>query len=115
MYVYGKKKVWRAVMATGDAISQLQNIGYSYSTGSAFDVSSTFVSSLYYPALKYNESHGDSDKLQVELIGKDTPLQRIPPSEAGFKRHVKRSCYQTIIWMHSHHAKPDFGIPDKNG
>lgn len=84
-------------------------------TDDVLKASRQIVASLYDPKGKYKESHRNLDDLRVQLVGKDYPLHRIPPSEPSFLQHVKRACYQTRIWISAHEAQPDIPSPEGNG
>ena len=115
-YGVGKKKVWKTIqmLCAKRSLPSLDHLNTDDIT-QAIEASRIFIASLYDPAGRFQDSHGDLSKLRIELIGRDTPLQRIPPSEPSFEEHVKRVVYQVKIWLSSHEAKPDIPSPEGNG
>ena len=81
----------------------------------AITASRKLVAAIYDPTDRYKKHHQDLSKLHFELVGKDTPLHKLPPSEYSFEQHVKRASYQTKIWLCSHQAKPNIASPEGNG
>ena len=71
-----------------------------------------FMALLYDPSNKERKYHFCLNKLRSELVlRKCNTVGRLRPCEDAFKQHVKRTIWQSKIWMSSHIGYPDIGSP----
>ena len=115
-YGIGKKSVINCLKTNGcDMFSELENL-HIMSEDAAIAEARRLVAQLYDPKHNMLDCHNDLNKLRFRLsLKNDRSLAKLPPCEDSFRQHVRRTTYQTRIWMNADRGVLDMESPVGHG
>ena len=106
--------MYNVISKNSDICYELDASSWGYDEEKSVSAARKLVVALYDSAGKYKSSHHCLNDMRVKMCkSKDTSLARLPPCEDSFKQHVKRSVFQTNIWVHAHDAVYASGKPEE--
>lgn len=114
---FGKKKVYNAAKKCCEEILlNLKTISDdNVSIETKVDAGRKFVALLYDNKSVHAEQHSSLNDLHSRLSHKKSSTEQLPPSEAAFLQHIKRSSWQAHIWANAINSTIKHMNPIENG
>ena len=109
-YGIGKKTVFKTLMQQADIFQGLSLLGNGPMTKNVRLTCTNFVGHLY-----GKPGCVSLNQLRCEKARKKVAAKRLPPTENSFSLHLKRCCYQLMIWKRCLEGSPQIPSPTEFG
>ena len=109
-YSIGKKTVFKTLMQQADLFQGLSLLGNGPLTKPVRHICTNFVGHLY-----GKPGCVSLNQLRCEKARKKVVAKKLPPTENSFYLHLKRCCYQLMIWKQCLDGSPQIPPPTEFG